>query len=236
MSRPPFIAMVTDRRRFGADEGTACARLVDAAGHAAAAGVDVIQVRERGLDDRRLLGLIRRIVDAVRAEPCRVVVNARTDVALAARAHGVHLRGTSPPASRVRSICGPDFLIGRSVHALREAVAVEREGGCDYLIFGSVFPSLSKGLDHPVAGIDALGRVCASVRLPVLAIGGIGVDRVAAVAAAGAAGIAAIDSFAVAAQAGADRDPAAELGALVMSIRASFASSARSIQSSRRLY
>jgi thiamine-phosphate diphosphorylase len=81
------------------------------------------------------------------------------------------------------------------VHDLDEALAAERQGGCDYLIFGTVYPSASKPAGHAVAGVEALARVCAAVRLPVLAIGGIALDRLAEVAAAGAAGVAAIGAF-----------------------------------------
>ncbi len=84
-----------------------------------------------------------------------------------------------------------------------EAKAVESAGGCDYLLFGTVFPSASKPADHPVAGVGALAAVCRGVRLPVLAIGGIAIDNADAVSAAGAAGIAAIGLFADAADTGA---------------------------------
>jgi thiamine-phosphate pyrophosphorylase len=88
------------------------------------------------------------------------------------------------------------FLVGRSVHTVDEAEETERAGGCDYLIFGTVFPSVTKGIDHAVAGVDMLAAVCARVRLPVLAIGGVTVERAVEAAGSGAAGIAAIDLFA----------------------------------------
>ena len=75
-------------------------------------------------------------------------------------------------------------------------MAAEGAGGCDYLLFGTVFESRGKAPGHPVAGLEALARVCATVRLPVLAIGGITVARVPEVAKAGAAGVAAIGLFA----------------------------------------
>jgi thiamine-phosphate pyrophosphorylase len=162
---------------------------------AARAGVDLVQIRERGLDDHALLALTREARDAVQGTRARVVVNGRSDIALAAGADGVHLRGDSIAASRVRSLVPPDFVIGRSVHSEAEAAAVEREGGCDYLIFGTVFASMSKSDGHVPAGVEALGRVCGRVRLPVLAIGGVTPDRAAAIASAGAAGLAAIGAF-----------------------------------------
>jgi thiamine-phosphate pyrophosphorylase len=162
---------------------------------AASAGVDLVQIRERGLDDSALLSLTREAVAAIRGSSARVLVNDRLDVALAAGAAGVHLRGDSIPSSRARALSGPGFVIGRSVHDEDEAAAMEAEGGCDYLLFGTVFPTSSKPPGHRLGGLTALRRACARVRIPVLAIGGISVERMAGVAAAGAAGVAAISLF-----------------------------------------
>ncbi len=82
-----------------------------------------------------------------------------------------------------------------SVHNEVEARAAERDGGCDYLIFGTVFESASKPAGHPIAGVEALARVCAAVSLPVLAIGGIALGNIDDVVRAGAAGAAAIGLF-----------------------------------------
>ena len=183
---------MSDRRTIGERP------LVALFGEAARAGVDLIQIRERDLDDGALVTLVRAAVAAVRGTPARVIVNDRTDVALAAGAAGVHLRADSVPATRVRAIAGAGFLVGRSVHGEDEAAAVDAEGGCDYLIFGTVFPSSSKPSGHQAAGLAALGRVCARVTAPVLAIGGMSIDRAPDVARAGAAGLAAIQLFATA--------------------------------------
>jgi thiamine-phosphate pyrophosphorylase len=169
--------------------------VLDVIVEAARAGVDLVQIRERRLDDRALIDLTRRAVDATRDLPVRIVLNDRFDVALAAGASGVHLRGQSPPAARVRAAAPEGFLVGRSVHDLEEAVAVEAAGGCDYLVFGTVFPSSSKRPGHPASGIEALRAVCRSVQLPVLAIGGISIETVPAIRSAGASGIAAIGLF-----------------------------------------
>jgi thiamine-phosphate pyrophosphorylase len=169
--------------------------LIALIGDAARAGVDLIQIRERDLSDRALVALTREAIAAVHGTAARILVNDRPDIALAAGAAGVHLRGDSSPASGVRTMAPGGFVIGRSVHTEDEAAAAELEGGCDYLMFGTVFPSTSKPPNHRSAGLDALGRACSRVRLPVLAIGGLTVERGAAVAAAGAAGIAAIGLF-----------------------------------------
>jgi thiamine-phosphate diphosphorylase len=163
---------------------------------AAQGGVDLIHVRERYLDDRSLAALVRAVLDVVGGTGARVVVNDRLDVALATGAAGVHLRGDSMAATDVRRLAPEPFLVGRSVHSVEEAENAERGGGVDYLVFGTVFPSVNKPDGHPIAGVDALRRACAAVRLPILAIGGVSEANVVEVVAAGAAGVAAIGLFA----------------------------------------
>jgi thiamine-phosphate pyrophosphorylase len=192
----PIIMAVSDRHQFDSDDGKACDRIVTWSVAVARAGVDLIQIRERGLDDRRLLALVRRVCAATTGYATRVVVNERTDIALAGEADGVHLPGTAPPAGRVRAVVPARFLIGRSVHIEAEAMQTELEGGCDYVMFGTVFSSASKPAGHPIAGISALAAVCRRVKLPVVAIGGIDEARANDAARAGAAGIAAIGLFA----------------------------------------
>jgi thiamine-phosphate pyrophosphorylase len=203
---PPLVCVVTRAR--GASGTPERARLLDRLSVAAAAGASMIQVRERQLDDRRLLAFVQEVTAAVRASGALVLVNDRTDVALAAGADGVHLKSDAPSAAAVRQIVPSGFVIGRSIHTVRDARAAADAGGCDYLLFGTVFPSRSKQEDHPIAGVEALRQVCLSVQLPVLAIGGITETRADDVAAAGASGVAAISLFAE------SRDVAATVGAL----------------------
>jgi thiamine-phosphate diphosphorylase len=192
LMKAPIVMMVTDRRRH--DEPLA--GLVDASRHAAEAGVDLIQIRESGLDDRALVALADRVREAVSRAGARVSINDRLDIALAVHAAGVHLPALGISCARARGIAPPGFLIGRSVHSEAEAVETEEAGGCDYLILGSIFESASKPTGHPVGGVELLARICRTVRLPVIAIGGITPARVPEVVDAGAAGIAAIGLFA----------------------------------------
>jgi thiamine-phosphate diphosphorylase len=187
----PIICLVTDRRRLPQPDEDALVRLV---AHASAAGVNLVHIRERDLDDRRLLELTRRVMTVVKAGTA-VVVNDRTDVALAAGAAGVHLRADSVPADRLRRLVPEGFLIGRSVHSAAEA-AKAADSGVDYVVMGTTFATASKEEGMPLAGIDGLADACRAGRVPVLAIGGVTADNVREVAAAGAAGIAAIGLFA----------------------------------------
>jgi thiamine-phosphate pyrophosphorylase len=182
----PIICLVTG--------GGTHRALVSLISEAAVAGVDLIQIREPSLDDRALLTLTRDAIETVGQTAARVVVNDRLDIAVAAHASGAHLRGESFSAARLRPIVPPGFLIGRSVHDVDQAIAAAASG-CDYLIFGTVFPSRNKPPGHPVAGLGQLSEIATAVRIPVLAIGGISTENAVDVINAGAAGVAGIDLF-----------------------------------------
>jgi thiamine-phosphate pyrophosphorylase len=188
----PLICLVTDRRRVVPAGIDSLLRLV---GRAATAGVDIVHVREPGLDDRQLVGLVNAAVEAVAATAARVVVNDRVDIALAARAHGVHLRADSINAALVRQLVPPGFLVGQSIHTRPEAVAAAGNG-VDYLVAGTVYPTASKRERWPLLGVSGLRELVQAVDVPVLAIGGVVADNVWDIAASGAAGVAAIGLFA----------------------------------------
>jgi thiamine-phosphate diphosphorylase len=192
----PVICLVTDRRRLVDDDArvdTALAALVRLAREAVAAGVSLIQIREPGLETAQLVDLVAAIVDLTRGSPTLAVVNDRLDVALTSGAHGVHLRGDSIPPRAARALAPPGFVIGRSVHRLDEAR--EHAPAVDYLIAGTVLPTSSKSSAEPLLGARGLREIATAVDVPVLAIGGISIDRVREAAAAGAAGVAGIGLF-----------------------------------------
>jgi thiamine-phosphate diphosphorylase len=137
------------------------------------------------------LELVNLVVAETRAAKIRVVVNDRTDVALAAGADGVHLRSDGPPVAAVRAITPRGFLVGRSAHDDEE---IDRAAGADYLIFGTVFATPSKpGVKGQ--GLDALRRAVERFHGPVLAIGGVNPSNLAEVMSTGAAGYAGISAF-----------------------------------------
>lgn len=182
---------VTDRLRFG----LSVEELVARAARAAAAGATAIQVRERDLADHDLVLLVRDILRVAATTGTKVLVNDRTDIALAAGADGVHLRGDSIPAPRVRTMTGPGFIVGRSVHSLDDVDAACAGGGCDYLLFGTIFPSAGKPPGHHVTGVEVLREACRRSTVPIIAIGGIDRSRLHEIAASGAAGFAAVGMF-----------------------------------------
>jgi thiamine-phosphate diphosphorylase len=189
----PAICLVTDRRRLspGArtlrDELAGLDRLLD---EAIEAGVDLIQIRERDLQARPLCEYVRALLGRLGGSSARVLVNERADVAIAAGAHGVHVRADGPRLDRVRSL-DPRWILGRSVH---QGDRIDRRATADYLIFGPVFATGSKPGARP-SGLDALAALAGGTPAAVLAIGGITPARAASCVTAGAAGVAAIGLF-----------------------------------------
>jgi len=179
-----ILCLVTDRRRRPTIEQCRAA---------SRAGVDLVQLREPDLEAAALSSVATRLVEATGDTATRIIVNDRVDVALTCGAGGVHLRGDSLPPRRVREMTPPGFLVGRSVHGVDEAVLAARDA--DYLIAGTVFPTASKPGLRAHLGVDGLSAIVRAVDIPVLAIGGVSMDRIEAVAGAGAAGVAAIGLF-----------------------------------------
>jgi thiamine-phosphate pyrophosphorylase len=164
-------------------------RLLSFVERAIADRVDLIQIREKDMSARELLGLTRRVVALAVSGTTRILVNTRADIALAADADGVHLPSDSLAPSVLRHVVPPGFVIGVSCHTLEELRRAEREGA-DFAVYGPVFP----GKGQPI-GIAGLREGVAAVRLPVYALGGISKRNAADCLAAGAAGVAAIRMF-----------------------------------------
>ena len=187
----PIVCYVTDRKALRTGAGVR--ELLDRIHIAVDAGADWVQIREKDLAARELLGLAR---EAVAAGSARILINDRLDVALAAGADGVHLGHASLPAREVVSWCRrgnapPDFLVGVSTHSLEGAKEAERDGA-SYTYFGPIYETPSKipfGVPH---GVAELASVCSAIRIPVIAIGGVNESNAAECLRAGAAGMAAI--------------------------------------------
>jgi thiamine-phosphate pyrophosphorylase len=156
-------------------------------------GVDWVQLRDKSASAASLLTQARELLAVTRDHAACLSINDRLDVALALGADGVHLAGQSLPVQDAVRLAAGRTLIGRSVHALDEAVRVA-SAGADYVTFGHVFPTSSHpGL--PPRGLDELRAIVDAVDIPVLAIGGVTVDNLDDVLATGCAGVAVISAI-----------------------------------------
>lgn len=161
-----------------------------------AGGAQTLELRGKVLPARDLLELARGMLGRTRAAGARLLVNDRPDVALLAGADGVHLGQEDLPATEVRRWLPAQMLIGVSCHSPPQAAQAAAEGAADYIGYGPVYPTGSKKNPDPVVGLEELGRVCAThPALPVVAIGGIGVERLVAVRRAGARSAAMISAL-----------------------------------------
>ncbi|MGA9039225.1 MAG: thiamine phosphate synthase [Terriglobales bacterium] len=190
-----LLYYITDRRQFPGDEAARQRLLLDKIGEAADCGVDFIQLREKDLSARELEQLARDAQRAIQetSSVTRLLVNSRTDVALASGATGVHLRSNDISPREVRSIwTGRIPMIGVSCH---DSVDVKRAkaDGASFCVFGPVFEKNGNAGDRPT-GVDLLGHICQQ-KIPVLALGGITIENARACVDAGAAGIAGIRLF-----------------------------------------
>lgn len=184
----PLLA-ISDRRALG--EG-----FLDWLAALGRAGVGAVQIREKDLDDRALFDLVRR-ARSLLPPATRLLVNGRLDVAVAAGADGAHLPADGVPLAALRRRFGPGVLLGRSTHRPEEVEAARRDGA-DYVTFGPVYPTPGKasyGTPPGLAGLAAATARNGGAGIPVYALGGVTLPRLAEVAAAGAAGAAGIRLF-----------------------------------------
>lgn len=196
--RKPLLCCVTDGQAGLHPSRASIETLLEKISHAANAGVDWIQIREKGLPARRLSEISQEAIRRVPKE-CRMLINDRLDVAIAVGAGGVHLGERSVSVADAKSMVSTqrnlnNFVVGASVHSLEAALKSEQEGA-DYLIFGPIFATPSKVSYGPAQGLPQLEKICRSVSTPVLAIGGITQQNAQECLEHGAAGIAAIRLF-----------------------------------------
>src|ERR1041384_3099208 len=162
---------------------------------AVAAGIDLIQIREKNLSARVLFELCEQAVRLTTGSATRLLVNDRADIAAGAGADGVHLTTRSLDAGAVRKTFSEELLIGVSTHSIDEAVAA-RNGGADFIVFGPIFQTLSKEEYGAPLGLERLSAVTTALGgFPVLALGGITIGNAQDCLKAGASGIAGISLY-----------------------------------------
>ena len=196
---------ITDRHLLPGDGAEQERRLLEKIAECAAAGVDLIQLREKDLGTRALEELAHKAMAALGGSRTRLLINSRTDIALACGAHGVHLPANDLPASEVRAVLTRTTVaragisspvIGVSAHSMAEVASAEAHGA-DFAVFAPVF---EKNGTASHEGLGQLRQVCHRIEMaqppmPVLALGGITLENARQCVEAGAAGIAAIRLF-----------------------------------------
>ena len=155
---------------------------------AIAGGVDVVQLREKGISDRRLLSLARYVRDWTAEAGVLFIVNDRPDLAALVHADGLHLGQDDLSVDEARRIVGGKMLIGVSTHNIEQARQAVLEGA-DYLGVGPCFPSTTKSFQD-FAGLEYVREAAAEIRIPWFAIGGINPETLPKLTAAGARRIA----------------------------------------------
>jgi thiamine-phosphate pyrophosphorylase len=160
--------------------------LAEFADAALAGGVDVVQLREKGIEARAELAALEVLAEACARHGALLAVNDRADVALAAGADVLHLGQDDLPVEWARRIVGDEVVIGRSSHTADETAAAADEPGVDYFCVGPCWPTPTKP-GRPAPGLDLVRTVAVRApRRPWFAIGGIDHDRLDEVLAAGA--------------------------------------------------
>jgi thiamine-phosphate pyrophosphorylase len=201
------LYLCTDSRRRQGD-------LVEFLDAVLAAGVDVVQLREKGLEAREELALCEVFADAARRHDRLWSVNDRADIALGAQPDVLHLGQDDLPVELARRIVGDRMLIGRSTHATTEVDAAAVEPGVDYFCVGPTWPTPTKP-GRPAPGLDLL-RHAASIGTdrPWFAIGGIDLGNLDRVLEAGASRVVVVRAVTEA------DDPAAAARELAARLRA----------------
>jgi thiamine-phosphate pyrophosphorylase len=150
-------------------------------------GVDIFQLRDKTASDAEILASAEQARELCAAAGALFIVNDRPDLAVAARADGVHVGQDDMPIAQAREVVGPDLIVGRSTHEPAHLAAIGPPPTPDYVAVGPVFATPTKP-GRPAAGIDYVRHAAAHAPagVPWFAIGGIGTRNVADIAAAGA--------------------------------------------------
>ena len=181
------LYLVTDRDLMSAGD------LADAVGQAVRGGCTVVQIREKTASSREFYDQAVAVKAVTDEYGVPLIVNDRVDVALAVGAAGVHVGQHDIPARVVRSIVGPDVVLGVSASNLREAVDAVRDGA-DYLGVGAMFATDTKA-EADLTSMDELRAIRAAVSIPIVVIGGINMRTLPLFAGTGIDGLAVVSAI-----------------------------------------
>ena len=183
----PRLYAITDR-------GLANSPNVEIARRMLEGGARLIQLRDKEGTAKDLFDAAREILGLTRAVGGRLIINDRVDVALTADADGVHLGQEDLSVEEAREILGPEKIIGISTHN-RAQFEAALATSADYIAIGPIFTTTSKENPDPVVGLELLRELRSLTDRPIVAIGGIDLERAAAVIAAGADSVAVISAL-----------------------------------------
>jgi len=155
------------------------------------AGVEVLQYRAKKVPAKEMLASARELAEAARAGRARFFVNDRPDVASLAGADGVHVGQDDLGVEEARGVLGPDAWVGLSTHNI-EQFEKALSSSADYIAVGPIFATTSKANPDPVVGLELIRRARRLTERPIVAIGGITLERAAEVIEAGADSVAVI--------------------------------------------
>jgi thiamine-phosphate pyrophosphorylase len=183
----PRLYVILDAALLTVPETECASQLADA-------GVRLLQYRNKAASSRELLASSQRLSDVLARRTVTFVVNDRADIAALALASGVHVGQEDLGVEEVRGIVGPNRLVGVSTHnrAQFEAAAAS---SADYIAVGPIFSTSTKANPDPVVGTEFIRKVRPLTRKPIVAIGGITLDRAAEVVRAGADSVAVISDI-----------------------------------------
>ncbi len=183
-----LLYAVTDRKWLAPGE-----RLTDKVAEAIDGGATFVQLREKHLDRDAFVAEARELKALCAAHHVPFVINDDVSIALEVGADGVHVGQSDMEAGSVRDLIGPDRILGVSAETVEQALLAERRGA-DYLGVGAVFPTGSKD-DAEAVSFETLRAICAAVKIPVIAIGGITLDNLPSLAGTGICGVAVISAI-----------------------------------------
>lgn len=166
----------------------------DAAIQAIDGGMTCMQVREKHLDEEQILYVISEIKPICDEAGVPLIINDDVEICIASDADGVHLGLSDGSIAEARKLLGDEKIIGATAHNLKEALAAEAEGA-DYVGVGAAFGSNSKGDAIKLPSLDLYNLITSSVKIPVIAIGGIDIDNIGTLAGRHLAGVAVISAL-----------------------------------------
>ena len=155
-------------------------------------GATIIQLREKDCTSREFYELALSIKDITDAYEVPLIINDRLDIALAVHADGVHLGQSDIPVQVARNVMGPNCIVGATANTLEKAKEAW-QSGADYLGVGDVFGSATKNDTKPVE-LKELKKICDTVKIPVVAIGGLSKKNIHLLKDTGVAGVAVISA------------------------------------------